>query len=248
MGAVAHYIEAEGVPTSGISLVRENTVAIRPPRALWVSYPLGRPFGAPLDAGLQRRTLQAVLALLDRTDGPVILEDFPEDAPPEAPEEMDGLVCPVPLPRQPAAGATTGRTVLIRAELAALGPWYRLAVENNGRTTVGVSGLEIGAIVDLLDGVIGGAPVPSVAGRSAAQTLRYATEDLRNWYLEAASARPGGAASMAATARWFWSDTAAGALILALYPVAAADPDPAVRQLAERTLIPRAFQPLLRRS
>ncbi len=248
MGAVAHYIEEGGVPTSGISLVRENTVAIRPPRALWVSYPLGRPFGAPHDAGLQQRTLRAVLALFERTDGPVILEDYPEDAPPEAPEEMDGLVCPVPLPRPARSVDAFDRLSAVRAELAALAPWYALAVERNGRTTVGLSGLEIGAIVELLDGVIGGAPMPDAAGRSAAQILRYATEDLRNWYLEAASARPGGAAPMGAMGQWFWSDTAAGALILALHPVAAASPDPAVRRLAERTLVPRVFQPLLRRS
>jgi hypothetical protein len=47
---------------------------------------------------------------------------------------------------------------------------------------------------------------------------------------------------MAATAEWFWGETAAGALILAVHPVAAASADPAVRRLAERTLIPRVAQ------
>ena len=66
MGAVAHYLEARGVPTTSISLVRENTVLIRPPRALWVPFPLGRPFGAPHAPDFQRRVLRRALALLAR--------------------------------------------------------------------------------------------------------------------------------------------------------------------------------------
>ena len=36
--------------TTGISLVRENTASMQPPRALWVPFPLGRPLGVPDDA------------------------------------------------------------------------------------------------------------------------------------------------------------------------------------------------------
>jgi len=32
-----------------VSLIREQTAAIRPPRALWVPFMLGRPFGVPND-------------------------------------------------------------------------------------------------------------------------------------------------------------------------------------------------------
>ena len=41
MGALALYIEDEGVPTVGLSLVREHTAALKPPRALWVPFMLG---------------------------------------------------------------------------------------------------------------------------------------------------------------------------------------------------------------
>ena len=47
MGALAHFIEDEGVATTGISLVRDNTERLEPPRFLWVPFELGRPFGAP---------------------------------------------------------------------------------------------------------------------------------------------------------------------------------------------------------
>ena len=81
MSALAHYFEDEGIATTGISLVREHTAGYRPPRFLWVPFPLGRPFGAPDEPAFQSRVLRAALALLERDDGPVILEDFPDDAP-----------------------------------------------------------------------------------------------------------------------------------------------------------------------
>lgn len=215
---------------------------IRPPRALWVSFPLGRPFGAPNDAGLQRRVLDAALALLERTDGPVILEDFPEDAPAMTASDMDGMVCPVPLPRRPASGDPRDLVGAVNADMAALAPWYALAAERSRGTTVGVSGLDMDAILALLGAFLRGETPEPVPGLSLAQTLRFATEDLRNWHLEAISARPGGASSMTAVAAWFWGETAAAALILAIQPVAATSPDPDVRRLAERTLIPRVAQ------
>ena len=51
-----------------------------PPRALWVPFELGRPFGAPDDAGSQKRVLLGALDLLEAEEGP-ILADFPDDAP-----------------------------------------------------------------------------------------------------------------------------------------------------------------------
>ena len=70
MSAIAHYLEEAGIPTTGISLVRDNTERMRPPRALWVPFELGRPFGAPNDADFQSEVLRAALALLERPDGP----------------------------------------------------------------------------------------------------------------------------------------------------------------------------------
>ncbi|CAN5842944.1 hypothetical protein BH11PSE3_BH11PSE3_11190 [soil metagenome] len=238
MSAVAHYIEEEGVPTTGISLVREHTAQMQPPRALWVSFDLGRPFGAPHDPGLQTRTLRAVLALLERTDGPAVLEDFSEDAPATAPEEMEGLACPVPLPRLSADQAASP-VAAVEAEMALLAPWYELAASTRGGSTVGVSGLDVaGALAFLGDLLSAGAP-KAAPGLSVAQTVRFATEDVRAWYLEAASARPGGSAGPRALADWFWGETAAGRLILRLHPLCAASPDQTLRALARGALVPR---------
>jgi hypothetical protein len=38
-----------------ISLVREHTEKINPPRALWVPFELGRPVGPPDEPAFQRR-------------------------------------------------------------------------------------------------------------------------------------------------------------------------------------------------
>ena len=50
---------------------------MKPPRALAVPFELGRPFGAPNEAELQRKVLYHCLELLERDSGPV-LEDFTE--------------------------------------------------------------------------------------------------------------------------------------------------------------------------
>src|SRR5580700_547817 len=74
-------LEERGFSTVAIASVRAQAEKTRPPRALWTTSQLGRPLGEPGDAPFQRRVLLAALGLLERTDGPVILEDFNEDPP-----------------------------------------------------------------------------------------------------------------------------------------------------------------------
>ena len=88
-----------------IALVREHAEAIRAPRALWVPFELGRPLGAPNEAAFQRRVLNVALDLLGSGDGPVVLEDFPEDAPGPKAEEETSWVCPVSFPAPESADA-----------------------------------------------------------------------------------------------------------------------------------------------
>ena len=211
---------------------------MRPPRALWVSYPLGRPLGAPNDQGLQRRTLMAALGLLERRDGHGILDDYPEDAPAVTADEMEGMVCPVALPRR-VVGDPSERTTAVHAEMALLAPWRQRAVERLGRTTFGVSGLDMEGVLAFLGALAAGAVVVPAPSLSAAQTLRFASEDLRTWYLEAASARPGSPASPAQLVDWFWGETAAGALLLAVARASQRHAEAELRAVAARTLVPR---------
>ena len=75
VGLIQRAIEYAGIATVSISLLREITEKIQPPRALFVPFPLGHPLGEPNDIELQMRILHAAFALLLRADIPV-LETF----------------------------------------------------------------------------------------------------------------------------------------------------------------------------
>jgi D-proline reductase (dithiol) PrdB len=79
VGLVQSVIEKSGIPTVSISLLREVTVRVRPPRALVVDRPLGLPLGAPHDIDLQRRIVMAALDLLAVPVQEPLLVDFPEE-------------------------------------------------------------------------------------------------------------------------------------------------------------------------
>ncbi|MBI4552644.1 MAG: hypothetical protein HY710_10300 [Candidatus Latescibacteria bacterium] len=57
-----------------ISLLREITEQVRPPRALYVPYAMGYPLGEPNNPALQRRIIERAFALFDRPSGPVLEE------------------------------------------------------------------------------------------------------------------------------------------------------------------------------
>lgn len=219
MGALGHFLEREGIPTVGISLVREHTEKVRPPRALWVTFELGRPLGIPDDAPFQRRVLKAALDLLARTDGPLIA-DYPEHVTEEA--DLTGWACPINL--------APSQTSTLSAEIERLATWYDRSIETLGRTTVGVSGLAMPEAGRLVGAALGG-PLP------AAQTLKQAIDDLKAYYLEAASAFPGPGPTKARKA-WLWGETELAKTLIALQPKLAASDDPGHKVLANLTLIP----------
>lgn len=224
-----------------ISLVREHTERLRPPRALWVSFPLGRPFGVPDNAVFQRKVLAAALAVLEEPDGPVIV-DFPEDAPAEtAGDDMEGWVCPVSFPKPPPADDTTGLREAVLAEIGQLAPWYDMGLERRGRTAVGLSGLAIEAAARFLDAWLAGETRASpIDGVGVIDALRWSAEDLKAFYLEAATAQPG-TARQGELLDWLWLETAAGEMLKALRPVLLADKDPGIHDIGDFMLVPEAY-------
>ncbi|MCH7543679.1 MAG: hypothetical protein IIB65_08580 [Proteobacteria bacterium] len=236
MSALGHYLEEEGIPTTGISLVREHTEGFRPPRFLWVPFELGRPFGAPDDPEFQMRVLRAALALLESEDGPVLLVDFPEDAPVTS-EEGAAWACPVNLAPPPREQSQLGAA--LAAEMGALAPWYDLAVRTRGRTTVGASGMDIQKAADFIAGFLAGKRDNPPPGVSLAEALKLTFEDIKAWYLEAATARPGSPPSDV-LADWFWGETVAGHILLDLYRVCLASDDEGLLILAKGFFLPRS--------
>jgi len=76
VGLIQSIIEKAGIPTVSVTLCREITERVAPPRALFVDFPFGYPLGAPNDAALQTRIILAALALLAETVPPAIIRDF----------------------------------------------------------------------------------------------------------------------------------------------------------------------------
>lgn len=70
-------IERAGIPTVSISLLKDITLKVKPPRALWVPFNHGYPLGEPDNPAIQKEVLQAALSLLTEAQtAPVILRDF----------------------------------------------------------------------------------------------------------------------------------------------------------------------------
>lgn len=75
MGLVQRAIEVEGIPTVGISILKEVTEKVRPPRTLSLRYPFGHPLGEAFDSKQQRTILLDALDGLDTITEPgTILE------------------------------------------------------------------------------------------------------------------------------------------------------------------------------
>lgn len=234
MSAIAYYLESEGLQTTGISLVRENTEALKPPRFLWTTFPLGRPLGAPGDAPFQRRVVLAALDLLNRESGPV-LEDYPEDVP--LIESEDYPACPVSFAR-PAADTSTWAARL-KNELLLMRPWYDLSRRRRGRTMVGVAKSPVEEIAAYLASLLDG-PAP-LAGGFDLKRLKYGLEDLKAYYREALTAQPG-TYDFREIESQLWEDTEFGAAMLVLHNAFANHENPGMRPVARMLATRNAVQ------
>ncbi|MYA09764.1 MAG: hypothetical protein F4060_02160 [Holophagales bacterium] len=237
MGAASHFLEDEGVATTGISLVRDNTERMELPRFLWVPFELGRPFGAPHEPDFQRRVLRAALGLLERRDGPVILEDFPDDAP----GDDDGPAWSCPVSFAGAAADDGGLVGAVLAELRRLAPWQEMYAAQRGRSAPPASGLSHEQIVRGLSALAIGVRDPAVATNlPLPEWVRLGCDDLRTWYMEAAQGRPGRATSLELR-DWFWRETALARLIGAAGVRLAGSEHRALRMFGRRAMVPRVY-------
>jgi len=213
VGGLSHYFEEEGLPTTQISLIREHTEAIKPPRALWVPFELGRPLGVPNDPTFQTQVLMEALQLLESSQGPV-LKDFSGEEPFH---QTDGgpLACPVDF--SPSAEPITEMDQLLlafRQEFSQMRSWYDLARQKRGRTTSATSGIPVEELVDAISGFVKEGLSIRVASEVPPGTaLKMAVEDLKAYYLEAVTIQPGQPTDSATLADWFWARTAAARVI-----------------------------------
>jgi hypothetical protein len=73
---IAAELERNGISTVCLILLRFVAEKVRPPRALSVPFRHGYPLGGAHDAALQRKVLDAALALLGRDGPPPLLADY----------------------------------------------------------------------------------------------------------------------------------------------------------------------------
>ncbi len=207
---LARVLESHGIVTTSISLVREHTLSVKPPRALFVPFPFGRALGRPDEPALQHRVLHAALALTAEPNVPV-LRDLPDgdalaDEPP-APTPASAIVV------SPLAGRDTVEETeaMVRAHEA----WR---AQHGGRTAFGLSGVALERFADTvrtLDAFARGENV-EFADRPRDVPLprfvRWCADDLKALFAESVMAvKPhvGGDEMV----RAFWADTAAGQLL-----------------------------------
>ena len=77
MGLVARVVEATGIPTVTVSTRRDITALVRPPRSLFVNFPMGNSFGKAGDTEMQTKILRAALDLAVTATEPGVLVDLP---------------------------------------------------------------------------------------------------------------------------------------------------------------------------
>lgn len=77
VGLIQAEIERNGIATASISLLKEVTKIIKPPRSLFVPFKMGYPLGLPNDADLQLSVIKQALSLLEKNNTPILAEFVP---------------------------------------------------------------------------------------------------------------------------------------------------------------------------
>lgn len=195
--------------TTSISLIREQSEKVGPPRALWVPYALGRPLGSAADPEFQKAVLRASFRLLETATEPTI-EDYPIEAPDEAGPGV--WACPLNFD-DPTADSLEAR---FRGEVARMRPWSAETRTARGRTLFGVSGAaadQIDEVVEALvsiatSGDVQNAPDLGIEWAFPMPLLiRHLSDDVRTVYHEAIAAQPGdGAPNHDALNHWIFGD------------------------------------------
>ena len=213
---------------------------MRPPRALWVPFPLGRPLGVAGDPEFQRAVLVAALDLVETATEPTIA-DYPHDAPGEL--DVSQWACPINLGVAPDDSLTSR----FRNEVASLRPWFDVAVERQGRTFFGVSGAPVGDLDLVVEGLLHVADSGDFHNLPAGDApwaftmpllVRHLASDIRTFYQDAISAQPGsGAPTHDALNQWIFTETALGEVLQSIGHHAASA-EHAETQRIQRVIIP----------
>ena len=171
-----------GIATVQISLIRPVTEKIRPPRALWVPFPFGRPLGPPNRPDVQLDVLRQTLGLVDQPAAPALVDSPDEVEDDYALEEV--WSCPVTFPAVEPKNELESLNAQLRTEALLLMPWFDEGLRARGRTTLGTSGKDADSVPEML-GILAAfaldarMTVPEGYAHPMPQLLRYVAADVR---------------------------------------------------------------------
>jgi len=77
VGLIQRVVEKVGIPTIGISIVREFTEKVKPPRTIFLRWPFGHPLGKPFNVAQQRTVLFEAFRALYAIQIPGEIVDLP---------------------------------------------------------------------------------------------------------------------------------------------------------------------------
>ncbi len=202
---------------TSISLIREQSEAVGPTRALWVPFALGRPLGSAEDPDFQKNVIRQAFGLLDTATEPTIADyegPMPEEAGPSQ------WACPLNL-GPVIDDSLTGRLL---AEVGRLKTWSAQTRAERGRTLFGVSGAgpeQVDGVARALASIVDAESITELLGTEREGDIEWAfdmpllvrhlADDLRSFYHEAIAAQPGSAApNHDALNDWIFGGTALG--------------------------------------
>ena len=236
---LAHFFESFGLSTVLVGFVKEHIQEIKPPRALWLDFPMGRPLGKPNNPEYQKRIIRTAFELFNEKFGPV-LKDFTDIIPVK--NGRMGYALPVELViDQNEIGSIDSLVEEVKAEMESLNSYYSKAVAFRGRTTVGASEVLISDYVNYISSFVKGEiPQSPRKGIGPVPLLKLVVEDLQAYYTETITFRDK-IDDFEKIGTWFWEETKAGRLILCLESVSLRSENRVLRQIVDMSLITPRF-------
>ncbi len=200
---------------------------------------MGRPMGKPNHPEYQKKVIRAAFKLFENKSGPV-LENFPDVIPVK--DGRMGYALPVDLVMNvDQIGDVDGLLDQVQAEVSNLHSAYLNAKDFRGRTTVGASEMPVEELAPFIASFVKGEkPNSPRKGVTAIPQLKLVVEDLNAYYTEARTYKDS-IDDFEVLGRWFWEESKAGKLLLALEAVSLESDDKVLRQIVEMSLITPRF-------
>ena len=177
-------------------------------------FPFGRPMGPPDRPEIQIDVLRRTFALVNEPSGPALV-DYP-DVMEYDPDKDTSWSCPVTFPAAVPETEADALAAQLKQEAQLLRPWFDEGLRQRGRTTVGTSGKDASYIDEMLEilarfAVNTELKVPDGYAHPMPQLLRFITDDVRDFYNEAAISKPGAVfPTPGELLEWFFLTTVAG--------------------------------------